>query len=175
MKNTQIKQIIYKPIGIIRSPFKSAKGTPIQPKSAKGIKGKVVLKKTYQAGLKDLKGFSHIILLYHFHLSAGYSLEVKPFMDNNLRGVFATRAPRRPNSIGISIVKLLKIKDNILELEDVDIINGTPLLDIKPYVPGFDLRKTDRIGWLSKNIHKLPRKKDDGRFIEQGNKKRGVK
>ncbi|RKY30752.1 MAG: tRNA (N6-threonylcarbamoyladenosine(37)-N6)-methyltransferase TrmO [Candidatus Omnitrophota bacterium] len=158
------KQIIYKPIGVIYSPFKMPKGTPIQPKSAKGIKGKVVINEEYKEGLKDLEGFSHIILIYHFHLIRGYSLIVKPYMDDNLHGVFATRAPKRPNAIGISVVKLLNIEGNVLEVEDVDIVDGTPLLDIKPYVPDFDIRRVEKIGWLRKVINSLPQKKDDGRF-----------
>ena len=161
-----IKGISYKPIGIIHSSFKSAQGTPIQPKSAKGIKGSIVMEKEYTEGLKDLGEFSYIILLFHFHLSSGYSLRVKPYMDDNLHGVFATRAPRRPNSIGLSVVRLLKIKGNILEIEDVDIVDGTPLLDIKPYVPDFDVREVERIGWLKNNIQKLNKMKDDGRFIK---------
>ncbi|HEC69587.1 MAG TPA: tRNA (N6-threonylcarbamoyladenosine(37)-N6)-methyltransferase TrmO [Candidatus Omnitrophica bacterium] len=159
-----LRRIIYKPIGKIRSPFKEAKGVPIQPKSAKGIKGRVVIEEKYKEGLKDLEGFSHIILVYHFHLSKGYNLIVKPYMDENLHGVFATRAPKRPNSIGISVVKLLKIRGNILYIEDVDIVDNTPLLDIKPYVPEFDIREVKRIGWLTRNIYKLSYKKDDGRF-----------
>jgi len=158
------KQIIYKPIGVIYSPFKMPKGTPIQPKSAKEIKGKVVINEEYKEGLKDLEGFSHIILIYHFHLIRGYSLIVKPYMDDNLHGVFATRAPKRPNAIGISVVKLLNIEGNVLEVEDVDIVDGTPLLDIKPYVPDFDIRRVEKIGWLRKVINSLPQKKDDGRF-----------
>ena len=138
------RQINYKVIGMIHSPFKSPKNTPIQPKAAKGTKGKIILNEKYNEGLKDIKGFSHIILIYHFHLSKGYSLTVKPYMDNKFHGVFATRAPKRPNPIGISVVRLLKIEGNILEIEDADIVDGTPLLDIKPYVPDFDIRKVKK-------------------------------
>ena len=159
------RQINYKVIGMIHSPFKSPKNTPIQPKAAKGTKGKIILSEKYNEGLKDIKGFSHIILIYHFHLSKGYSLTVKPYMDNKFHGVFATRAPKRPNPIGISVVRLLKIEGNILEIEDVDIVDGTPLLDIKPYVPDFDIRKVKKIGWLTENIHKLDKAKDNGRFV----------
>ena len=160
------EEIIYKPIGIVHSPFKSLKGTPIQPKAAKGVKGKVVVEEEYKEGLKDLDGFSHIILIYHFHLSKDYGLLVKPYMDDNLHGVFSTRAPKRPNPIGISTVKLISIKENILYIEDVEVIDGTPLLDIKPYVSAFDERDSARIGWLTKNIHKLPSQRDDGRFLK---------
>jgi len=159
------RQINYKVIGMIHCPFKSPKNTPIQPKAAKGTKGKIILNEKYNEGLKDIKRFSHIILIYHFHLSKGYSLTVKPYMDNKFHGVFATRAPKRPNPIGISVVRLLKIEGNILEIEDVDIVDGTPLLDIKPYVPDFDIRKVKKIGWLTENIHKLGKAKDNGRFV----------
>ena len=158
------KGIFYKPIGIIHSPFKLPKGTPIQPKAARGIKGSIVVEKEYAEGLKDLDGFSYIVLLFHFHLSPGYCLKVKPYMDDNFRGVFSTRAPKRPNSIGLSVVKLLRIKGNLLKIEDIDIVDGTPLLDIKPYVPDFDVREAESIGWLEANVHKLDKTKDDGRF-----------
>ena len=159
-------EIKYKPIGIIYSPFKEPKGVPIQPQAAKGIKGKVEVFSSYIEALKDLGGFSHIILIYHFHLTKGCKLKVKPFMDKRFHGIFATRAPSRPNPIGISVVRLLKIRKNILYIEDVDIVDKTPLLDIKPYVPQFDIREVERIGWLKKNIFKLDKTKDDGRFIK---------
>jgi len=156
--------ITYRVIGVIHSPFKKLQGTPIQPTAAKGVKGVVEVFPEYGEGLKDLEGFSHIILLYHFHLSGKFSLKVKPYMDEVERGVFSTRAPRRPNSIGISVVHLLKIEGCKLYVEDIDIIDGTPLLDIKPYVPKFDVREVERIGWLESNIHKLNTSRDDGRF-----------
>ena len=157
-------EIKYKPIGVIKSPFKKKEGTPIQPKAAKGVKGVVEVFEEFKGGLKDLDGFSHIILIYHFHLSKKYNLLVKPYMDDNFHGVFATRAPSRPNNIGISVVKLLKIEDNKLYIENVDIIDGTPLLDIKPYVPEFETEEEIRKGWLEENVKKLPKMKDDGRF-----------
>ncbi len=159
-----MKKIAYKPIGIIHSPFRDIKGMPIQPAGARGIAGTIEIKQEYADGLKDIEGFSHIILIYHFHLSEGYSLEVKPFMDDNLHGIFATRAPRRPNPIGISIVRLVKVEGCILHIEDVDIIDGTPLLDIKPYVPEFDIQGVDRIGWLTQKANKVHLKKSDKRF-----------
>jgi len=130
-----MKEIKYVPIGIIHSPFKDIKGMPIQPTGARGIAGTIEIDSKYVNGLKDIEGFSHIILIYHFHLSKGYSLEVIPFMDDRLHGVFSTRAPRRPNPIGISVVRLIKVKGYTLHIEDIDIADGTPLLDIKPYVP----------------------------------------
>jgi len=157
-------EIRYKPIGVIHSPFKEPKGTPIQPAGAKGINGTVEIFPEYAEGLKDIEGFSHIILIYHFHLSRGALLKVKPYMDNETHGVFAMRGPSRPNPIGISVVRLVGVKDNILHIQDVDIVDETPLLDIKPYVPEFDIREVERTGWLEKNVHKLPASKDDGRF-----------
>ncbi|MCD4791705.1 MAG: tRNA (N6-threonylcarbamoyladenosine(37)-N6)-methyltransferase TrmO [Bacteroidales bacterium] len=161
-----MKEIKYKPIGIIHSPNKEPKGSPIQPVSAGNINGTVELFSEYAEGLKDLEGFSHIFLIYHFHLSKEAALLVKPFMDNKVRGVFAMRGPGRPNPIGISVVQLVRIEDNILHIRDVDVIDKTPLLDIKPYIPEFDIRKADKIGWLERNIHKLSKTKDDGRFIK---------
>ena len=159
-------EIKYRPIGVIHSPFKGPKGTPIQPSGAKGINGTVEVFREYAKGLKDVEGFSHIILIYHFHLSRGSSLKVKPYMDDKLHGVFAMRGPGRPNPVGISTVRLVRIEENILYIQDVDIIDGTPLLDIKPYVPEFDIREVKKTGWLEKNVHKLSTSKDDGRFAK---------
>ncbi len=159
-----MNEIRYKPIGIIHSPFKEPSGTPIQPAGARDIEGTVEIASEYVEGLEDVEGFSHIILIYHFHLSRGYFLKVKPYMDEESRGVFATRAPSRPNPIGISIVRLVRVDGNVLYIKDVDIVEGTPLLDIKPYVPEFDTRKVEKIGWLKKNLNKLSGARDDGRF-----------
>jgi tRNA-Thr(GGU) m(6)t(6)A37 methyltransferase TsaA len=157
-------KITYNPIGIIHSPFKDIKGMPIQPAGAKGIAGTIEIKPEYVDGLQDIEGFSHIILIYHFHLSKGYSLKVKPFLDETLRGVFATRAPRRPNPMGISVVKLVKVEGTILHIEDIDIVDGTPLLDIKPYVPEFDITGEKKLGWLSKKTDNVSKIKSDERF-----------
>jgi tRNA-Thr(GGU) m(6)t(6)A37 methyltransferase TsaA len=157
-------EIKYQPIGIIHSPFQDISGMPIQPTGAQGIEGSIELREEFIEGLKDLSGFSHVILIYHFHKSQGYALSVKPFLDDNLRGVFATRAPRRPNPIGISIVELLKIEGTLLSIKNVDVIDGTPLLDIKPYVPEFDMQRTDRIGWLSQKAGKAQEMQSDQRF-----------
>lgn len=156
--------IRYKPIGIIHSPFKDIQGMPIQPAGAEGVAGRVEIEPAYIEGLKDLEGFSHIILIYHFHLSKGYALEVKPFMDDRVHGVFSTRAPRRPNSIGLSVVRLVSVRGHNLEVQDVDIVDGTPLLDIKPYVPKFDVRSVDRIGWLSQRVNRVHDMTADERF-----------
>jgi tRNA-Thr(GGU) m(6)t(6)A37 methyltransferase TsaA len=161
-----MNEITYKPIGVIHSPFKEPKGTPIQPAGAKGTDGRVEVFPEYAEGLKDIDGFSHIILIYHFNLSKGVSLTAKPFMDSEARGVFAMRAPSRPNPIGISVVRLVRVEGAMLHIQDVDIVDGTPLLDIKPYVPRFDVREVERIGWLEENIHKVVTSRDDGRFME---------
>ena len=157
-------KIEFKPIGIIHSPFNEPENMPIQPAGAKGIKGTIEIFKEYQDGLKDLEGFSHVILLYHFHRSTGFKLQVIPFMDTKLRGVFATRAPRRPNPIGLSVVELNRIENRLLHIRNVDILDGTPLLDIKPYVPEFDVQKDVRIGWLEKARNRVTTRKSDDRF-----------
>lgn len=159
-----MKEIRYSPIGVVHSPFTDVKGMPIQTKAAKGIEGRVELKPEYEDGLKDLEGFSHIILLYHFHYCRGYTLNVQPFMDDHMRGVFATRAPQRPNAIGISVVKLIEVRGCTLFVEDIDIVDGTPLLDIKPYVPEFDAHAVERKGWLHNRVGKIHEISADERF-----------
>jgi tRNA-Thr(GGU) m(6)t(6)A37 methyltransferase TsaA len=135
-----------RPIGIIHTPFSDRDNMPIQASRSLAI-GKVEVYPEYVDGLQDLGGFSHIILLYVWHASEGYDLLVKPFLDDQLHGVFATRFPRRPNQIGISIVHLQSLQNNTLVVEGVDMLDGTPLLDIKPYVPDFDIRTETRSGW----------------------------
>lgn len=137
---------------------------PIQPSAAQGKKGHILINKEFTEGLDDLDGFSHIYLIYHLHLSNSYNLKVVPFLDDQIRGVFSTRAPKRPNPIGLSVVKLNKIKMNRLEIENIDIIDGTPLLDIKPYIPDMDKNTHCRIGWLSEYVKEIKSKKSDQRF-----------
>ena len=161
-----VKTIKYRPIGIIHTPFKSRTGTPIQPLGGIGVKAEVEIFPEFIEGLADLNGFSHLILLYHFHLSTAYKLKVKPFLDHTVRGVFATRAPARPNPIGVSVVHLLRIDRQTLYVEDIDIIDQTPLLDIKPFVPDFDQRKVERIGWLENKVGYAENLKADDRFTE---------
>jgi len=159
-------KIHYNPIGIIHSPFKEPKGTPIQPTASLDTEAEIEIFSEFTEGLEDLENFSHIFLIYHFHLSKKSPLKVKPFMDDVTHGIFAIRGPSRPNSIGLSIVRLCKIEKNILHIKDIDIIDGTPLLDIKPYVPEFDYRKTTKDGWLKQNVYKLDKTKDDERFVK---------
>jgi tRNA-Thr(GGU) m(6)t(6)A37 methyltransferase TsaA len=153
-----------KPIGIIHTPFTKPEGMPIQPAGASGVEGTVEVFEEYRAGLKDLEGFSHIILLYHFHRSRSFELQVSPFMDSKPRGLFATRAPKRPNPIGLSVVQLDRIEDGVLHIQNVDILDGTPLLDIKPYVPEFDAQVKVRTGWLEKARRSVSGRKSDDRF-----------
>ena len=159
-----IKTIEYQPIGLIHSPFENKQDMPIQPCGANGIFGQVEIFEEFAQGLNDLEGFSHIILLFFFHKSQGFKLQVTPFMDTQLRGVFATRAPKRPNPLGLSIVKLCSRNQNILKIENVDILNKTPLLDIKPYVPDFDPQTNIRVGWLEKVRQRAEYQKSDDRF-----------
>jgi tRNA-Thr(GGU) m(6)t(6)A37 methyltransferase TsaA len=138
-----------RPIGVIYSPFTDKGQTPIQPSRSQAV-GQVEVYPEFAEGLQDVEGFSHIILLYVFHCSTGYTLRVKPFLDDQWRGLFATRYPCRPNPIGLSVVRLLTRRDNVLEIEGVDVLDGTPLLDVKPYVPEFDVRAEVRTGWYSR-------------------------
>lgn len=133
-------------IGVIHSPFTQKDQTPIQPTRSQAI-GLVEVYPEFAAGLQDIEGFSHLILLYVFHHSSGYSLHVKPFLDHQERGLFATRYPARPNPIGLSIVRLRSVQENLLTVDEIDVLDGTPLLDIKPYVPDFDMRTETRTGW----------------------------
>jgi tRNA-Thr(GGU) m(6)t(6)A37 methyltransferase TsaA len=155
---------MYTPIGIIHSPFQSVVGTPIQAAGAQGAAGAIELEPTYSAGLHDIETFSHIMLIYHLHASNGYSLQVTPFLDDQAHGIFATRSPSRPNPIGLSTVRLVGVSGHTLFIEDVDVVDGTPLLDIKPYVPAFDERNAERIGWYEKRLHNVAMRADD-RFV----------
>ncbi len=152
------------PIGVIHSPFSMLEGMPIQPAGAAGVQGTVEVFEAFQAGLEDLDGFSHVILLYHLHRSSGFDLRVVPFLDTRPRGLFATRAPRRPNAIGLSVVELDRVEGGVLHVRNVDVLDGTPLLDIKPYVPEFDGPTGVRVGWLEKTQEAVRDRRSDERF-----------
>jgi len=137
----------YRPIGVIRSEHTVAEQTPVQPVYARGCEGRAEIFPEFAEGLSDLEGFSHLYLIYHFHRAGPAKLRVKPFLQDVERGVFATRAPLRPNPIGLSVVELLGREGNLLRLRGVDILDGTPLLDIKPYTAKFDLHDASRNGW----------------------------
>ncbi len=160
--------ISFSPIGIIFSPFKVAIGMPIQSAGAREVAGRIEIKPEFEEGLKDLDGFSHIFLLYHFHRASGYSLAVKPFLDDQLRGLFATRAPKRPNPIGLSVVRLIRVEGCTLHIEGVDILDGTPLLDIKPFVPRFDIPPVEKSGWLESKVSQVDQMEADERFGPEG-------
>jgi len=138
-------EFIFKPIGVIRSPFTEKDKTPIQASRSQAV-GQVEVYPEFADGLKDIDALSHIYVLYAFHESQGYKLHVKPFLDDREHGIFATRYPYRPNPIGFSIFRLLSREGNILTVEGMDVLNDTPLLDIKPYVPDFDLQTNVRAG-----------------------------
>ena len=159
-----MSKINYTPIGIIRTPFKTPEKTPIQPQGAVGVDATVEVFSEYVDGLADLQGFSHIILIYHFHLAKPFSLQVQPFLDDKPHGLFTTRAPSRPNPIGISVVELVRIDKELLHIRDIDVVDKTPLLDIKPYVPDFDARAVTKIGWLEKKTKNIKKTIADGRF-----------
>jgi tRNA (adenine37-N6)-methyltransferase len=157
--------ISYIPIEVIRSPFQTAAGMPVQAVAAKGVEGMIELDPTYQDGLQDLEGFSYLLLLYHFHLvHRSASLVVTPFLDDQPHGVFATRSPQRPNPIGLSVVRLVRVAGSQVYIEDIDVVDGTPLLDMKPYVPAFDVREATGIGWFAQRLDRLDHVRADQRF-----------
>jgi tRNA-Thr(GGU) m(6)t(6)A37 methyltransferase TsaA len=163
VQNSQM-DITFQPIGLICSAFKELEGMPIQSTSKASGPGRVEIFPEYQDGLKDLDGFSHIILLYYMHVAREQSLTVTPFLDTSPRGIFATRAPTRPNPIGLSIVKLIRVEDGVLYVDDLDVLDSTPLLDVKPYVPEFDHRPNASIGWLENARGEVRRRTSDDRF-----------
>lgn len=135
------------PIGMIRTPYKNKNETPGWSLRSR-VSGRIIVHKKYQEGLRDIDGFSHIMVVFRFHRSRGYRLTLKPFSGNKQRGLFATRAPRRPNQLGVSVVRLLRRRGNVLHVSGVDMLDQTPLLDIKPYIPERMPKRGVRIGWL---------------------------
>lgn len=160
-----MEEITLRPIGVVRSPFKENVGTPIQPVGGLDVEAVVEVLPEFAPGLADLDGFSHIILVYYFHLCDVTKLKVKPFLDDQERGVFATRAPVRPNHLGMSVVRLDRVEGNLLHIRDVDLLDGTPVLDIKPHIPRLDSPGPARIGWLEGRDKEIGEKRDDGYFL----------
>lgn len=159
------EQIILNALGKIKTPWQTLENMPIQPTGAKGVKGIVELNPKYSAGIKEIEHFSHIILIYQLHLVTNPQLEVIPFMDTTTKGIFATRSPKRPNKIGISIVEIEKVEGANIHVLDVDMINDSPLLDIKPFFEDFDNRFKTKKGWLSaKDSIDKEHFKSDSRF-----------
>jgi tRNA-Thr(GGU) m(6)t(6)A37 methyltransferase TsaA len=158
--------ITFRPIGVIRTPFATIEGMPVQAAlgSAVGVAGTIELDPELADALADLDGFSHITLLYHLDRVGPTKLSVVPFLDNRPHGLFATRSPARPNPIGLSTVRLTGIEGATLRIEDVDILDGTPLLDIKPYVPALDDRSDVRIGWYADRLAEMRDATSDRRF-----------
>lgn len=164
------ENIILEPIGVVHSEFKDVKSMPIQPTGDNASEGRIEICSKYIEGLKDLDGFSHIIIIYHFHKADQVKLNVKPFLDDKTHGVFATRTPVRPNHIGISVVEIDRVEENNIFIKNIDVLNGTPVIDIKPFVPGFDIPKSDiKIGWLESNIQNVGTRLSDDRFDLQEN------
>lgn len=159
-----MNKITYRPIGILHSPHHTVHDMPIQPVGAIGVVGHLEVYPEFEEGLRDLDGFSHVIMLYHLHKIQGHALSVRPFLDTSERGIFATRSPRRPNPIGISVLRVLSVAGNLVELENVDILDQTPVLDIKPYVADFDVWDADRFGWFDGVSGNAVRVRSDSRF-----------
>lgn len=153
-------------IGTVHSPFEKSEGTPIQPTAAKDAKGTIEIKPQFKEGLSDLEGFSHIVVLFGFHLSNDYRLKLKPYLDDTPRGLFSTRAPKRPSQIGLSIVRLDKIEGAVLHITGLDMLDGTPVLDIKPYIPSLNPSEPVKLGWLEKAHKHFGHKKADNRMDE---------
>lgn len=159
-----VMNITYTPIGHFRTPHKTAAGMPIQPTGAQGVCGTITILPEFRRGLLDLNGFSHVIVLYHLHGIEGYDLRVTPYLDNAEHGIFATRSPKRPNPIGLSVMQLNDVSSDTLFLENVDVLDGTPVLDVKPYVPDFDIWPADKVGWFEGKSQNASHHKSDARF-----------
>lgn len=157
-------RIEYEPIGTFHTPFTRARGMPVQPSGANGVRGTIEIEPRFHDGLRDLDGFSHVIVLYHLHRIEGYELIVTPYLDTEQHGIFATRSPRRPNPIGLSVLHLERIENGTLFVEGVDVLDGTPVLDLKPFVPDFDARDVLRLGWLEMVSGDARHRRSDGRF-----------
>ena len=156
--------VVCRPVGLVRSRFTEAAGMPIQTAGAPDEPGRLEVFAEFAPGLRDIEGFDYLILVTHLHLCAHERLEVVPFLDNTSHGVFATRAPARPNRLGLSIVRLLSVDGTTLHFSGNDMMDGTPVLDIKPYVPKFDVRETERVGWFGARLDQLPRTRSDDRM-----------
>ncbi len=158
--------IMYKPIGYFKTPFKEIKGMPIQSIGADGIEGIIEILPEFRGGLKDLEGFSHVFVLYHLHEIKGYDLLVKPFLDTIRHGIFATRSPKRPNPIGLSVMRIKGVSETSVFLEGIDVLDQTPVIDIKPYVADFDHCDAERFGWFEGKSGNATHHRSDERFAQ---------
>lgn len=163
---TAFQPVTFRPIGIIRTPFTELAGMPIQAAAAARVPGRVELVDGLAPAVADLDGFSHLTLIYHLHRVRDPRLTVVPFLDDRPHGIFATRSPARPNPIGLSTVRLVSIDGTVLQIEDVDMLDGTPLLDLKPYLPAFDDRPGARVGWFAERLDDLASTVSDQRFAD---------
>jgi tRNA (adenine37-N6)-methyltransferase len=157
-------EVVYRPIGVVRSPFTQFDGMPLQSVAAADVEGTIEIDPDLAAGLQDVAAFSHLIVISHLHRGAPGGLVVVPFLDDTPRGVFATRSPRHPNPIGLSVVRLLAVEGTVLRVAGLDLLDGTPVLDLKPYVPEFDNVAADRIGWFEGRAADVHHKRADSRF-----------
>ena len=162
--NALPEAISYRPVGVVRSPFTRLEGMPLQSVAAEEVHGWIELRPELAPGLRDLDGFSHLHVVSHLHVGAPGGLEVRTFLDNEVRGVFATRSPRHPNPIGLSVVRLLGVDGATLEVAGLDLLDGTPVLDLKPYVPAFDAVVAERTGWLHAAAPRVHQVRADARF-----------
>jgi len=154
-----VEIVTYRPIGIIHSPFKETTGVPRQSAGAADIKGTIEVFDKFSEGLKDLNGFSHIVVIFHLHMVTGMFLKACPPWDGKEHGVFATRSPHRPNPIGVSVVRLERVDKNILHISGIDMVDNSPVLDIKPYVPELNPAGNIRIGWLAGRVEGMNKSK----------------
>jgi len=162
-----LEAVRYQPIGVVRSPFTRLEGMPLQAVAGPEIRGRIEIAPQFAPGLRDLDGFSHLHIVTHLHRGAPGGLEVVPFLDDTVRGIFATRSPRHPNPIGLSVVRLLSVDGVVLEISGIDLLDGTPVLDIKPYVPEFDSVGAERTGWLRDAAERVHHVTADRRFDER--------
>ncbi|RTR28940.1 tRNA (N6-threonylcarbamoyladenosine(37)-N6)-methyltransferase TrmO [Shewanella atlantica] len=152
--------IKFNPIGYAKTPFTQIENVPVQGAGISKDIGELILDEEYASGLDDLDGFSHIYIVFHIHKSEGYDLKVKPFLDNEHRGIFATRSPKRPNAIGLSIVEIERVEANRIFVRGIDLLDGTPILDIKPYIQSFDNIKNTKDGWYERGLDPLSVRSD---------------
>ena len=162
-----MQTIRVEPIGVIRTPFTSLENMPIQPGGGSDVQGELIIKPQYRDGLADLDGFSHLFLIYLFHRAPDTKLSVVPFLDDHPRGVFATRAPVRPNHLGLSVVELVEVTGSRVKVRNIDVLDNTPLLDIKPYMEQFDGVAESRSGWMEALKEEVEAKRSDDRFVKK--------
>lgn len=157
-------EIKLKPVGVIHTPFKTIENMPVQPSAGREVTGEIEIYPEYAEGLSDIEGFSHLYIIFYLNMVKSYKLKVIPFLDTTEHGIFATRSPARPNSVGLSVVELIEVKGNTLHIRGIDMLDGSPVLDIKPYVPDFDHCGIVRKGWFEGRAEKAGEIKSDNRF-----------